>query len=404
MKYFKKALSATLSLIVAATILYVDIIYAFPTKIIMHSGETHSAALGSGITIGNIPKNSGIYEDKTQLLPTKTGEYEATLKIADSIPYKKVKLKVTAPQSVYASGELIGLRIYNKGLIVLRTSSISTKDGEKTPAKNAGIREGDIITKINGKDIVGSESVEKLLSEKNEVNVTFLRNGREKSALVNLAYDKENNTPHLGLWVRDSTAGVGTLTYFDENKYFFGALGHSISDSDTGVLFDVSKGSIEKSKVASLKKGEKGAPGEICGAFYDTAISGTIETNCEAGVFGKLSQNASFSGTLYPIGVMSQIEQGEAKILSTVDNSIKEYDVTILRTMPFGNAAKGLVIKITDEELLQKTGGIVQGMSGSPIIQNGKIIGAVTHVLVNDPTCGYGIFIENMLAEEEKIK
>ena len=205
--------------------------------------------------------------------------------------------------------------------------------------------------------------------------------------------------------MRDSTAGVGTLTYFDPQNGSFGALGHGISDSDTGIMFNVESGTIEKSRVVSVKKGQSGSPGEICGSFsYEKNVSGTVSKNCESGIFGIIFPENNILGSSLPLGVMSQVETGKAHILSTVDDSIKSYEISILRTMPFGSAAKGLMIKITDPVLLQKTGGIIQGMSGSPIIQNGKLIGAVTHVLVNDPTRGYGIFIENMLAEAEKIK
>ena len=180
----------------------------------------------------------------------------------------------------------------------------------------------------------------------------------------------------------------------------YGALGHGISDSDTGILFDVANGTIEKSRVVSVTPGKSGTPGQITGSFYGgETVAGTVTKNCEAGIFGDVFPHAEIDSVIYPVGVMSQVETGDATILSTVDGGIKEYKICILRSMPFGSATKGLAIEITDPELLGKTGGIVQGMSGSPIIQNGRLIGAVTHVLVNDPTRGYGIFIENMLTE-----
>ena len=228
-----------------------------------------------------------------------------------------------------------------------------------------------------------------------------LQTGKGESTSVTVTPLKgDDGVYRLGLWLRDGISGIGTVTFYDPETGLYGALGHGISDSDTGILFDVATGSIEKSHVISVKKGKRGVPGQICGSFSGTdEISGTVVKNCEAGIFGEIFPQCNISGKSYPIGVMSQVKEGKATILSTVDDSTKEYEIKILRSMPFGSLTKGLMIEVTDKDLLSKTGGIVQGMSGSPIIQNGKLVGAVTHVLVNDPTRGYGIFIENMLKE-----
>ena len=194
------------------------------------------------------------------------------------------------------------------------------------------------------------------------------------------------------------------MTYYNPQSLEYGALGHAINDSDTGLMFSVQKGAIEKSKVVSVKKGTAGEPGEICGSFSSIGgIAGTVETNCETGIFGYLAPDAQMEGVSYPVGLIGQVKVGDAYILSTVDEGVKKYNIRIIRTMPFSTAAKGLMIKITDEALIEKTGGIVQGMSGSPIIQDGRLIGAVTHVLISNPTVGYGIYIENMLPEAEKV-
>lgn len=398
MRIVKKLSLCLFSLILSGIILYADLIYSFPDKITMFKNEAHSPSLGAGIFVSDIPKSVTVWDSHNGIVPTKSGEYEATLKIANVIPFRKIRLSVTPSYSVNVSGQLIGLRIFNKGLIVTETSSIENGGKSTSPAKEAGILPGDIILEINGTAVNTSEDVAPLLTEKSAV--TVLRNNTLKKFTVTPVKDDSDGIFKLGIWARDSTAGVGTLTYYDEATDTYGALGHPISDSDTGVTFNVGRGTIENSSVVSIKKGTPGEAGEIRGSFSSSErILGTVEKNCDAGIFGKTVSTDSLSGKSCPVGVMNQVKEGKATILSTVDDTVKEYEIRILRAMPFGSLTKGMMIEITDPELLSKTGGIVQGMSGSPIIQNGKLIGAVTHVLVNDPTRGYGIFIENMLKE-----
>lgn len=402
MRLLKKILSVAGAVGISGAMLYIELIYSFPSEITMYSGQSHSAILGAGVTIGDF---SPLLCDSNEemLIPEKEGKYSAKLKIGSSIPYKSIRVNVTEPRSVYASGDLVGLRIYNRGLIVIDTAEISSSEGIMSPAAQAGISKSDVILEINGKEPESTEDVTKLLkSGKNDIKL--LSEEREEIVEVIPVKDLETGKLRLGLWVRDSTAGVGTLTYFRDDDYSYGALGHGISDSDTKTLFNVRKGSIEKSKVISVKKGEKGTPGEICGSFNSGAICGTIEKNCEAGIFGKIKNPDTINAEKYPVGLISQVKEGEAFVISTVNDKTDMYEIKILRVMPFGVTTKGMMIEITDKRLLDKTGGIVQGMSGSPILQDGKLIGAVTHVLVNDPTRGYGIFIENMLSEAEKIK
>ena len=398
MKSLKKALRSIFAILISLTILYTDILFAFPAEITMHLNELHQKNLGAGVSLGNIPEGVCVSSNAKTVTPLKEGQYNAILKIGGRVPFRRVRLNVTAPKSIYASGELVGLRIFNKGLIVTNLSPIKGENASICPALQAGIKVGDIITEINGTVPKSSEEVPKLLKENSQIKL--LHGGREKEIKITPVRDADDGILKIGVWVRDSTAGVGTMTYINEEAMTYGALGHSISDSDTGIPFDVGSGTIEKSRVLSLTKGKKGTPGQICGSFSsESEISGTIRKNCEAGIFGDVFPHSDIDGTLYPIGVISQVHTGKASVLSTVDEGIKEYEIRILRTMPYQSATKGLAIEITDPVLLQKTGGIVQGMSGSPIIQDGKLIGAVTHVLVNDPTRGYGIFIENMLNE-----
>ncbi len=401
MRLLKKFLLIFFTSMFSLSLLYADIIYSFPEQITMYSGQKHSKDIGIGVRLGKL---SGIecVETSDNIVPLKDGEYASTLNVAGKIPFKKVTIKVTEQKDLFASGDLIGMRIFNKGLIVTEIKRFVTDTGERlSPAEASGIFAGDVIIKINKALPETSEAVSSLLKEgKNTIEI--IRDSKRQNITITPLRDENDNQLKLGVMVRDSTAGVGTITYYDNEKLCYGALGHGISETDTGILFDVQKGAIEKSSVLSLKKSERGAPGEISGSFSEVQeMIGTVEKNCEEGIFGKLLDNHTLSGKEYPLGLMSQAKLGNAQILSTVDDTIKFYDVKILRTLPFGSASKGIMLEITDPTLLEKAGGIVQGMSGSPIIQDGKLIGAVTHVLVNDPTRGYGIFIENMLNSAE---
>ena len=402
LRLLKRILCVAAAVSAAAVMLYIELIYSFPSEITMYCGQQHKSTLGAGVTIGNFSPDMCKAEVET-LVPLKEGEYSARLMIGRSIPYKTVKINVTAPESVYASGELVGLRMYNRGLIVVETAQVPSENGAVSPAGSAGICASDVILEINGQEPESTNDVSELIKEEKNT-LKILCNEKQKEVEVTPVKDPETGKLRLGLWVRDSTAGVGTLTYYQAENLSYGALGHSISDSDTGRMFSVRKGSIEKSNVMSVKKGERGTPGEIYGSFGIDGMCGTIEKNCESGIFGKITNPEQITGTKLPIGLINQVKEGDASIISTVDEITDTYKIKILRVMPFGMATKGMLIEITDERLLEKTGGIVQGMSGSPIIQNGRIVGAVTHVFVNDPTRGYGIFIENMLAEAEKIK
>ena len=396
MKPFKKFLCCLFALVLSGVCLYTELLFSFPSEITMLENELHKTKLGAGVFIGET--NAVCTRTSGSVTPLESGEYEAVLKLGGALPYKKVTLKVEKPRTVCASGGLIGIRIHNKGLIVTSVDSITSGGNSVSPSKDAGIEKGDIILEINGVAPSGGDDVGKLLTDRTSVKI--LHGNSVRQTTVTPARDDTDNALKLGIWVRDSTAGVGTLTFYDRKSGWYGALGHGISDSDTGVLFDVSKGTIEKSSVVSVKKGTAGTPGEICGSFASARpVLGTVDKNCETGIFGKLPDAFEISGKSYPIGVMSQVTEGDATILSTVGDTTAEYNIRIIHSMPFGSATKGLMIEITDPTLLSQTGGIVQGMSGSPIVQNGKLVGAVTHVLVNDPTKGYGIFIENMLKE-----
>ena len=306
---------------------------------------------------------------------------------------------------VYPGGISIGVKINNKGALVVGYSDISTHEGlSESPGKVAGIELGDIIEEVNGENIeTCSDLISKVKTCRNdEMTVKILRGNSEITKKVSLI--KEDNEYKIGLWVRDSTAGIGTLTFYDKDSKTFGALGHPITDGDTNVSFNIKSGTLLRSSVLSIKKGERGNPGEMKGLFINENESiGNIEKNTNSGIYGDGSVeliNPNFNKAM-TVAYRDEIKEGHAQIITTVeDGGAKAYDIEILKLLPQDEpGSKSMIIKIVDPVLLEKTGGIVQGMSGSPIIQNGKIIGAVTHVLINKPDVGYGIYIEWMLQD-----
>lgn len=306
---------------------------------------------------------------------------------------------------VYPGGISIGVKINNKGALVVGYSDISTHEGlSESPGKVAGIELGDIIEEVNGENIeTCSDLISKVKTCRNdEMTVKILRGNSELTKKISLI--KEDNEYKIGLWVRDSTAGIGTLTFYDKDSKTFGALGHPITDGDTNVSFNIKSGTLLRSSVLSIKKGERGNPGEIKGLFINENESiGNIEKNTNSGIYGDGSVeliNPNFNKAM-TVAYRDEIKEGHAQIITTVeDGGAKAYDIEILKLLPQDEpGSKSMIIKIVDPVLLEKTGGIVQGMSGSPIIQNGKIIGAVTHVLINKPDVGYGIYIEWMLQD-----
>ena len=289
-----------------------------------------------------------------------------------------------APKMLVPGGGTVGIKLNTKGVLVT-----GFEDG--SAAKAAGMKKGDIITRVDGSRIHTAEELKEQVHGQQMV-LTVLRNGAETEFCV------EPKTGRLGTYVRDSVAGIGTLTYYDPETGAFGALGHGVNDVHSSALIPVEDGMLVGAAVHEVQKGKCGKPGELKGKLDPAEILGNIEKNCEYGLYGTLTRPVCDKAL--PLAQADEVQTGKATILSTVSgNETKEYDVQILRVYPDGNkTGRNMLVKITDRELLKTTGGIVQGMSGSPIIQDGKIVGAVTHVLVNDPTKGYGIFIENMLA------
>jgi len=325
------------------------------------------------------------------------GKYEVLLKLFGIIPIKEISVEVIEELEVIPGGDVIGLQIETDGILVLGTGEVTLKDGTKAEPAKGILKSGDYIVGIDGKiGITREEFINSIGVE--QINLTVNRNGRLISLPIQPVQDYSGKYK-LGAWIRTDAQGIGTITYITSNGKF-GALGHGITDVDTGLLMEIGCGTLFDAEVLSVVKGKNGTPGELIGIIRQTGISriGEIKENCAKGIYGEMKLGMVHGEDAVPIALKQDIELGPATILCQVDSEVREYEIEIERVeLGRTNDNKGLVIKITDEALLKKTGGIVQGMSGSPILQNGKLIGAVTHVLVNDPTRGYGIFIENML-------
>ena len=330
------------------------------------------------------------------------GGYILPCKLLGYIPFKDVKVTPADDQEVYVSGSIIGIYMETEGVLVINTGEIQDQNGgTKEPAKNI-IRQGDYIVSFNGQKISTKKELISDIAELDGTAVTLEVNRGGESVPVSVTPVKDTKGDYkLGIWVRDDTQGIGTLTYVDQNGNY-GALGHGISDIDTAQLLNIRNGALYKAQILAINKGSKGNPGELAGFIrYDSRnILGTIETNTKNGIYGQFTKNADDGITLkkMPIAYKQKVKTGPATILCSVDGQVKEYDAEIKRIdLNHEDTNKSFVIQVTDEELLNATGGVVQGMSGSPVLQNSRIIGAVTHVFVQDSTSGYGIFIENML-------
>ncbi len=326
-------------------------------------------------------------------------------------PFQEQKAVITSANTkenaLVPIGKSVGVTLSTDGVIVAGISE--TVNQKKSPAKEAGLKQGDIIVKFNGQKITNVEDLTKNLCKSKGLcaSITIIRHEKNIELMITPVFSEKDNRLVIGAWVKDAASGIGTLTFFDPKTKKFGALGHGICDTETGKLLRIDSGAILSSTIVSVDKGEKGSPGELNGVFSEEdAQLGEVTNNFDYGICGTASDNFPISATPLPVAKISEITTGKASIMANVEgNIVDSYEIEILRLLPHrSSSAKNMIIKITDQRLLEKTGGIVQGMSGSPIVQNGKLVGAVTHVFVNDPTRGYGIFIENMLAEAEKIK
>ena len=324
----------------------------------------------------------------------------------ETIAVKGEEVKISDIQ-VIPLGEVAGIKLYTSGVLVVGTSSIEGADGQEyKPYENVDIQEGDAITSINNLIINNTEELIDAINlyEGQQISIKYVRNNQEKECKITPVKDKQGSYK-IGLWVRDSAAGVGTITFYSEDTQTFAALGHAITDIDTGDIIQTSSGEIDNVQIVSLIKGKEEQPGKIQGTIKQNSIIGSIYKNTPYGIYGIIKNqeniNIDNSKKMY-VATRQEINLGEAKILSNIDGQLKEYKIEIQRTYLNNNYDnKSMVIKVVDDELLNKTGGIIQGMSGSPIIQNGKFIGAITHVFVKDPSIGYAVFADKMISELE---
>lgn len=329
-----------------------------------------------------------------------------TAKLFGFLPAKNIEGALPADLKLVPCGDVFGVKFFTKGVIITDISEVESDEGIISPAAKAGLKKGDVINSINGKEINSAEDLGDIISSFSgkSLNINFTRDGKSYKAHLSPVKSSGDGMYKAGLWVRDSTAGIGTVTFYNPDDGSFAGLGHGIYDSETELLMPLLRGAVVDLHMEDILKGKSGHPGELKGSF-GTEKRGTLLKNTPCGVFGVLSTPPETVSEPLSCALKSEVKKGEAYILCNVDGKgVKSYSIKIEKIYSGTEETKNFVISVNDDKLLAATGGIVRGMSGSPIIQNGKLIGAVTHVLVNDPTKGYGIFIENMISEAGKTK
>ena len=306
-----------------------------------------------------------------------------------------------AAATVVPVGRAVGIKLFSDGVVVVGTTDIVTESGTVNPAKTCGLKEGDIITHINSTEVDTIEEVSALLQELEgeSMSISAIRDEREVQLTARAVLCSADGEYKLGAWIRDSMAGIGTVTFYCPDTGAFGALGHGINDVDTALLMPLESGSILPASVSGVQKGQAGAPGQLKGVFDTSVTLGELARNTSCGVFGTVLEEDWLTGRAVETAERCEVKAGKATILSNIaGDTVQEYEIQILKVYPDSESdSRDFLIRVTDSRLLEATGGIVQGMSGSPILQNGKLVGAVTHVMVDNPTEGYGIWIGNML-------
>lgn len=369
-----------------------DHIYLEPGQALVLPRFAYVEPLGSGSTQNAVSTRT-------------VGSYQTTLSIGGVFPIKKVQAVITPRQTVTVCGTPFGVKMFSEGALIVGFTDINGSDGTPVnPSKAAGLRLGDRVICIGDTSTESNDEVKAALeaADGQPVRVVYVRDGQQQQTTLTPCWDAVANEWRAGMWVRDSSAGVGTLTFIEEEGGIFAGLGHSISDGDTGQSIALRSGEIVPCEIVGCTIGTAGSPGELKGKFIGSHAVGTIEINGENGVYGET--RADFEGRSMEVAFAQEVVTGPAQILTTtLGQTPKLYDVEIEKVSD-AESVRNMVIHVTDSDLLQETGGIVQGMSGSPILQNGRLVGAVTHVLVNDPTRGYAIFAETMLAQADQLE
>lgn len=402
MKIYKKCIIASilaaLIVILVSGALYVK--NNLPDTIFVGTNKVTKYQFSMPVSLNVTGKNTVKLSGKNDIYSGEKGNYKGKYKLFGIFDLKNTNVKVVDKEYAYPVGLPVGLYLKTQGVMIIGTGDIDTGTGDKiSPAKNK-VNEGEYIVKFNNISVSNKAQLSYLINENGNKEVLLTVRNETGIRAVKIKPERNSDGEYmLGIWVRDDSQGIGTITYVtDDGKYR--ALGHGISDIDTGKLLSSHNGTIYNANIWGVKKGEKGKPGGLCGTilYNENNVLGNIEDNRFCGLSGTINSDivSKYNLKKMEVAFHDEIEKGDAKIQFITNGNVEYYDIEI-EEINVNNKEKNMVIKVTDQELLKKTNGIVQGMSGSPIIQNGHIIGAVTHVFVNDPTKGYGIFIENML-------
>lgn len=401
-KFFK---TTAVAMLMFATVAMTTVAFyhrAMPSSFYVKEGNELILSQASAITGGK-----AISYDKTSLANQAKGSSKTVeLKLFHIIPVKSTVVKIIDETSLTPGGTPFGIKLFTKGVIVIDITNVQTDSGIACPAKLAGILKGDIILTINNIEVSSNEEVAEIIESSggNNLSVTLKRDNQTIKTLIKPAKSSIDGKYKGGLWVRDSSAGIGTITYYLKDDLRFAGLGHGICDVDTGKIMPINSGEVCEVSINSILKGKAGTPGELRGSFVSDEQVGKLVLNNETGIFGVLNKEPNNLNSV-PIRLKQEVKKGPAKIICTLDDTgPHEYEINIEKIdLNPKTMTKNMVITVTDANLLSKTGGIVQGMSGSPILQDGELVGAVTHVFVNNPAKGYGIFVENMLNFTEKL-
>ena len=369
--------------------------YAMPNEIVCYEDDVKRLNSLFSYSNENVAESASVSKYPTS---------EESVKFLNVIPVKNVKVTNKQSGKVFVSGEVFGIKLYTDGVVVVGTQSVDVGEGEKiNPAEESGIKIGDIIVSVNNTRVFSSSDVTSILNDNNgkPYIIKLKRYGRYKTFTLTPAYSPREGCYKAGMWVRDSTAGIGTITFYNEHSGIFASLGHQINDVDTNEIMPLLEGEAVSAEVTKVQNGKTGTTGSLWCDFGEEKI-GRLLDNSPSGLYGAYNRISDCAAE-YPVASKQEVKKGKAKIISTVEGSTpKAYNIDIIKiSYKRGDEQKDIVFRVTDRELLSKTGGIVQGMSGSPIVQNGKFIGCVTHVIVNNPEKGYAIFSQTMYEKSE---
>ena len=365
---------------------------ALPSGVVTYDGNSEPLAKVFTYT----GKSTSLAVDKQTATPRREN-----LKLFGIIPVKEVTVTEKAEQKVMVSGEVFGIKLYMDGVIVVGIQEVQTDSGKKSPSGSAGIEVGDIIVAIDGENVYTSDQVQSILGANNggSFEVKIKRGERYRDYTVTPVYCEREGCYKAGMWVRDSTAGIGTITFYNKQSGIFAALGHQINDIDTKEIMPMLDGEAVKATVSKIEKSTRGTTGSLECDFTNQTL-GKLLSNTDCGIYGAYAE-VSECAKEYPVAAIQEVKKGKATLISTVEKGQpKKYEIEITHIgFNENNREKNMIVKVTDKDLIDKTGGIVQGMSGSPIIQNGKLVGALTHVIVGNPQKGYAVFAQTMAEE-----